>query len=120
MMHAMGTYANVAGRCETYSSARAAASFIVATCIGGRLASMLTRLLLVAFVGMIASCAASMLPRRHTSVRRTFRLLIRHASRLVVDRIQPVGAYVSGPWWGRSVDVVTGRKLVGVAIKYQR
>jgi hypothetical protein len=39
---------------------------------------------------------------------------------VVVDRIQPVGAYVSGPWWGRSVDVVTGRKLVGVAIRYQR
>jgi len=39
---------------------------------------------------------------------------------VVVDRVQPVGAYVSGPWWGRSVDVVTGRKLVGVAIRYQR
>jgi hypothetical protein len=39
---------------------------------------------------------------------------------VVVDRVQPIGAYVSGPWWGRSVDVVTGRKLVGVAIRYQR
>jgi hypothetical protein len=38
---------------------------------------------------------------------------------VVVDRVQPTGAYVSGPWWGRSVDVITGRKLVGVAIRYQ-
>jgi hypothetical protein len=37
---------------------------------------------------------------------------------VVVDRVQPTGAYVSGPWWGRSVDVITGRKLVGVAIRY--
>jgi hypothetical protein len=39
---------------------------------------------------------------------------------VVHDRIQPVGAYVSGPWWGRDVDVIEGRKLVGVAIKYRR
>jgi hypothetical protein len=39
---------------------------------------------------------------------------------VVVDRIQPVGAFVSGPWWGRDVDVIKGRKLVGVAIKYRR
>jgi hypothetical protein len=39
---------------------------------------------------------------------------------VVLDRIQPVGAYVSGPWWGRSVDVITGRKVVGMAIRYQR
>jgi len=39
---------------------------------------------------------------------------------VVVDRVQPVGAFVSGPWWGRDVDVIEGRKDVGVAIKYQR
>jgi hypothetical protein len=38
---------------------------------------------------------------------------------VVHDRIQPVGAFVAGPWWGRDVDVITGRKLVGVAIKYR-
>jgi hypothetical protein len=37
---------------------------------------------------------------------------------VVVDRLQPVGAFVSGPWFGR--DVVKGRKVVGVAIKYRR
>ena len=39
---------------------------------------------------------------------------------VVVDRLQPVGAFVSGPWFGRDVDVIKGRKVVGVAIKYQR
>lgn len=38
---------------------------------------------------------------------------------VVVDRIQPVGAYVSGPWWGGSIQTITGRKLIGVAIKYR-
>jgi hypothetical protein len=38
---------------------------------------------------------------------------------VVLDRVQPVGAYVSGPYWGRSVETITGRKLVGVAIKYK-
>jgi hypothetical protein len=37
---------------------------------------------------------------------------------VVLDRVQPVAAYVTGPWWGRSVDTITGRKVVGVAIKY--
>jgi hypothetical protein len=39
---------------------------------------------------------------------------------VVYDRVQPVAVYVSGPWWGRNVDAVTGRKLVGVTIKYGR
>ena len=38
---------------------------------------------------------------------------------IVYDHVQPVGAFVSGPWWGRTVDTITGRKLIGVAIKYQ-
>jgi hypothetical protein len=38
---------------------------------------------------------------------------------VVYDGIQPVGAYLAGPWWGRSIQTVTGRKVVGVAIKYQ-
>jgi hypothetical protein len=38
---------------------------------------------------------------------------------VVYDRVQPVGAYLAGPWWGRSIETITGRKVVGVAIKYQ-
>ncbi|GGP18210.1 hypothetical protein [Silvimonas iriomotensis] len=38
---------------------------------------------------------------------------------VVLDRIEPTGVWVSGPWWGRSVDTITGRKLIGVAIKYR-
>ena len=38
---------------------------------------------------------------------------------IVADRMQITGAYVMGPWWGRSVDTVQGRVIVGVAIKYQ-
>jgi hypothetical protein len=37
---------------------------------------------------------------------------------IVYDRDQIVGAFVSGPWWGRSVNTVTGRVIIGVAIKY--
>lgn len=39
---------------------------------------------------------------------------------VVYYRVQPAAVYVSGPWWGRNVDAVTGRKLVGVTIKYGR
>jgi hypothetical protein len=39
---------------------------------------------------------------------------------VVLDRLQPVGAYVSGPWWGRSVEQITGRKVIGVAVRYQQ
>jgi len=38
---------------------------------------------------------------------------------VVYDRIQPVGAYVSGSWWGGTVNTISGRVLIGVAIKYQ-
>jgi hypothetical protein len=39
---------------------------------------------------------------------------------VVYDRIQPVGAYVTGPWWGRSVESISGRKLIAVAIRFRR
>ena len=39
---------------------------------------------------------------------------------VVYDQVQPVGAYVTGPWWGRNIETITGHKLVGVAIKYQQ
>ena len=38
---------------------------------------------------------------------------------VVYDRVQPTAAYVSGPLWDRSIQAVTGRKVVGVAIKYR-
>lgn len=37
---------------------------------------------------------------------------------VVVDRLQRMGSYVSGPWWGRSVEGIEGRKVIGVAIRY--
>jgi hypothetical protein len=37
---------------------------------------------------------------------------------IVADRTQVMGAVVSGPLWARSVDQITGRVIVGVAIKY--
>ena len=41
------------------------------------------------------------------------------AAVVVADRTQVTGAYVTGPWWGRSVDTVQGRVVIAVAIKYQ-
>jgi hypothetical protein len=38
---------------------------------------------------------------------------------VVYDRVQPTAAYVSGPLWARDIETVTGRKVVGVAIKYR-
>jgi hypothetical protein len=39
---------------------------------------------------------------------------------VVYDRIQPVAAHVSGPWWGRNIESISGRKLVAVAIRFRR
>jgi len=39
---------------------------------------------------------------------------------VVLDRVQPVGAYVMGPYWGRSIESVSGRKVIGVAIRFRR
>ncbi|KQZ91671.1 MULTISPECIES: hypothetical protein [unclassified Pseudomonas] len=38
---------------------------------------------------------------------------------VVYDQIQPVAAYVTGPLWSRDIDTIQGRKLKGIAIKYQ-
>ena len=38
---------------------------------------------------------------------------------IVYDRNQVLGAMVTGPWFGRSVQTYSGRVIVGVAIKYQ-
>ena len=37
---------------------------------------------------------------------------------IVYDQTQIVGAVVNGPWWGRSVQGITGRVVIAVAIKY--
>jgi putative NIF3 family GTP cyclohydrolase 1 type 2 len=38
---------------------------------------------------------------------------------VVYDHIQPVAAYVSGPLWSRDIETIQGRKLKGIAIRYQ-
>lgn len=38
---------------------------------------------------------------------------------VVYDRTQVTGAFVTGPWWGRSLQPIEGRVVIGVAIKYQ-
>lgn len=37
---------------------------------------------------------------------------------IVADRTELMGAYVSGPWYGRELSPVYGRVIVGVAIRY--
>jgi hypothetical protein len=39
---------------------------------------------------------------------------------VVYDRVQPTAAYVTGPWWGRSIETISGRKVIAVAIRYKR
>lgn len=38
---------------------------------------------------------------------------------IVYDRIQPVGANVTGPWWNSSVQVITDQRMIAVAVRYQ-
>lgn len=37
---------------------------------------------------------------------------------IVYDQTQTVAAVVTGPWWGRTVQGIQGRVVIGVAIKY--
>ncbi|MEI6085279.1 MAG: hypothetical protein WCS70_13395 [Verrucomicrobiota bacterium] len=37
---------------------------------------------------------------------------------IVADQTRVMGAYVTGPWWGRQVQTTTGRVIIGVAIRY--
>jgi len=41
------------------------------------------------------------------------------AAVVVYDHTQITGAVVTGPWYGRSIQQITGRVIVAVAIKYQ-
>ena len=38
---------------------------------------------------------------------------------VVYDHRQPMGAYVMGWYWDRSIETVTGRNVVDVALKYR-
>lgn len=38
---------------------------------------------------------------------------------VVYDYIQPLGTYVAGPFWNREIEIIPGRKLLGIAIKYR-
>ena len=38
---------------------------------------------------------------------------------VVYDHIQPVATYVTGPLWSRNIETIEGRKLKGIAIRYQ-
>jgi hypothetical protein len=40
------------------------------------------------------------------------------AAVVVYNRLQPMGAYVMGGYWDQSIETVTERNVVGVAIKY--
>ena len=37
---------------------------------------------------------------------------------IIADRTQIMGAVVTGPLWGRQLDTIAGRVIVGVAIRY--
>ena len=37
---------------------------------------------------------------------------------IVADQTRVMGAYVTGPWWGRQVQTTTGRVIIGVAVRY--
>ena len=39
---------------------------------------------------------------------------------IVADRMQYMGSFVSGPWWGREISPIYGRVIIGVAIRYIR
>ncbi len=41
------------------------------------------------------------------------------AAVVVLDQTQVTGAYVTGPWYGRSIQRIEGRVIIAVAIKYQ-
>ena len=38
---------------------------------------------------------------------------------VVYDRVQPVATYVVEPWWGQSIESISGRRLIAVAIRFR-
>jgi hypothetical protein len=53
-----------------------------------------------------------------TSLRKAAAKMGADAVVIVYDRTQITGAFVTGPWYGRSLQTIQGRVIVGVAIKY--
>jgi hypothetical protein len=41
------------------------------------------------------------------------------AAVVVYDQTQVTGAFVTGPWYGRSIQQIQGRVVIAVAIRYQ-
>jgi hypothetical protein len=54
-----------------------------------------------------------------TAIRTAAAKLGADAAVIVYDRNQVTGAVVEGPWWGRSVQTISSRVIIAVAIKYQ-
>ena len=42
-----------------------------------------------------------------------------NAAVVVYDKTQVTGAYVTGPWYGRSIEQIDSRVVIAVAIRYQ-
>jgi hypothetical protein len=42
-----------------------------------------------------------------------------HAAVIVYDQAQVTGAYVTGPWYGRSLERIEGRVVIAVPVRYQ-
>ncbi|MFZ0827708.1 MAG: hypothetical protein WAO02_09830 [Verrucomicrobiia bacterium] len=53
-----------------------------------------------------------------TSMRESAAKMGADAIVIVFDRTEVTGAMLTGPWYGRSVQTIVGRVIVGVAIKY--
>jgi hypothetical protein len=54
-----------------------------------------------------------------TALRKAAAKMGADAAVVVYDKTQITGAFVTGPWWGRSVQTIQGRVIIAVAIKYQ-
>ena len=53
-----------------------------------------------------------------TAVRASAAKLGADAIVIVYDQTQITGTMVTGPWWGRSLNTISGRVIIGVAIKF--
>ena len=58
-------------------------------------------------------------PKIEEALRKGAAKLGANAAVVVYDRTQVTGAYVTGPWYGRSIEQIQGRVVIAVAIRYQ-
>ena len=58
-------------------------------------------------------------PRIEEALRKSAAKMGANAAVVVYDQTQVTGAYVTGPWYGRSIERVEGRVIMAVAIRYQ-